>query len=46
MGYFEAAIRDPDEVTRILGVLGGVVPTSDVFARAHIDAFLGGSVHV
>jgi flavin-dependent dehydrogenase len=42
--YYEAAAEDPGEVTRILGVLGGATPTDEVFTRAHIDAFLGGSV--
>jgi 2-polyprenyl-6-methoxyphenol hydroxylase-like FAD-dependent oxidoreductase len=39
--YYEAASQDPDEVTRILGALGGVLPTDEVFTHAHIDAFLG-----
>jgi 2-polyprenyl-6-methoxyphenol hydroxylase-like FAD-dependent oxidoreductase len=42
--YYEAAAEDAGEVTRILGVLGGATPPGEVFTRAHIDAFLGGSV--
>jgi hypothetical protein len=42
--YYEAASRDPDEVTRILGVLGGARPADEVFTRAHIDAFLMAAV--
>ncbi len=41
--YFEAASQSSAEVTRILGVLGGVVPSREVFSRAHIEAFMGGT---
>jgi 2-polyprenyl-6-methoxyphenol hydroxylase-like FAD-dependent oxidoreductase len=44
--YFQAASRDPGEVTRILGVMSGAVPTEEVFTRSYIDAFLAGAVHV
>jgi flavin-dependent dehydrogenase len=39
--YFAAAGADPNEVTRIFGVLGGSTPAEEVFSRGHIDAFLG-----
>lgn len=40
--YFQAASSRPEEVTLILGVMGGAVPAHDVCNRAHVDAFIGG----
>lgn len=41
--YYEAAAAQPQEVTRILGALGGAIPLEDVFSAARIAAVVGGS---
>lgn len=39
--YYEAASQRPDEVTRIIGALGGMIPVNDVFAADRIAAVTG-----
>jgi len=41
--YKQAAVRDPDEVTRIFGVFGGAIPHWEVFAPDNVKRVLAGA---
>ncbi len=39
--YYEAASRQPEAVTRIIGALGGILPVNDVFSAERIASVVG-----